>query len=161
MASRSRWGALPFLAATALVSVVGAVATKRGKGLWYRGLRKPPLNPPAWAFGPVWTMLYGLMSWSAYRIWRQPDSQARTRALRIWAAQLALNGAWSPLFFGRHAPRRAMADLVGLVGAIVAYMREAAKVDRTAAALMAPYIAWVGFAGYLNGSIIFRNRRWV
>ncbi len=160
MPFRSRWGALPFLAATALVSVVGSVATKRGKGLWYRSLRKSPLNPPGWAFGPVWTALYGLMSWSAYRIWRQPESEARTRALRIWGAQLALNGAWSPLFFGRHAPGRAMADLVGLVAAIVAYMREAAKIDRNAAALMAPYLGWVGFAGYLNGSIIFRNRRW-
>lgn len=112
-------------------------------------------------FGPVWTTLYGLMSWSAYRIWRLPDSQSRHRALRIWTGQLALNGLWSPLFFGRHAPRLAMVDLVSLFATIGAYMREAAKLDRTAAAMMAPYLAWVGFAGYLNGSIVIKNRRWL
>ena len=63
---RSPLGIVPFLGATAAVSAVGSVVTQRGRGLWYRTLRKPPYNPPAWLFGPVWTTLYGLMSWSAY-----------------------------------------------------------------------------------------------
>ncbi len=155
---RSRWGLVPFVAATALVSVVGGAVTRRGRGLWYRTLRKPPQNPPAWLFGPVWTALYGLMSWSAYRIWKQPASADRPRALQIWTGQLALNGAWSPLFFGAHAPRAALVDLAGLWVAIAGYIKAAAKLDRLAAALMTPYLAWVTFAGTLNAGIIRRNR---
>jgi benzodiazapine receptor len=159
--ARSRFGLLRFLGATAAVAIVGARITRRGRGAWYRLLRKPSFNPPARAFGPVWTALYGLMSWSAYRIWRLPDSPERTRALRIWKAQLAFNGLWTPLFFGKHAPRAALLDLAALTTAIVSYIKIAAKLDRLAGVLMAPYLGWVGFAGILNGAIIRRNRAWI
>ena len=157
-ARRSRLGIVPFLGATAAVAAVGSAVTQRGRGLWYRMLRKPRYNPPAWLFGPVWTTLYGLMSWSAYRIWKLPDSPDRTRALRLWGAQLALNGMWSPLFFGKHAPRAALADLAGMGATILAYVKVAARLDRVASALMAPYLGWVGFAGVLNSAIVRRNR---
>ena len=130
----------------------------RGRGLWYRLLRKPPFNPPPRVFGPVWSVLYAIMSLSVYRIWRKPASPERTRALAIWGTQLGLNGLWSPLFFGKHAPRAALVDLIGLALAIGAYIRAAAKLDRTAAALMVPYLGWVGFAGLLNAEIVRRNR---
>jgi benzodiazapine receptor len=158
---RSAWGIVPFAAATAAVSAVGSGVTKRGRGLWYRLLRKPRYNPPAWMFGPVWTALYGLMSWSAFRIWKQPASPERTRALEIWGTQLALNGMWTPLFFGKHAPRAAMADLGALWLAVAAYIKVASKIDRVAAGLMAPYLGWVSFAGFLNAGIVRRNRAWV
>lgn len=159
MRSRSgKWGLLPFVAMTAAVALAGSRSTRRGRGLWYRLLRKPKFNPPAWVFGPVWTTLYALMSVSAHRVWRQPPSPERTRALALWATQLGLNGIWSPLFFGRRRARAALVDLVGLAAAIAAYIRVAAKVDRLAAGLMTPYLAWVGFAGLLNGAIVRRNR---
>ena len=151
------WGVVPFLAATATVAAVGGRATVKGRGLWYHLLRKPSFNPPSQVFGPVWTTLYGLMSWSAYRIWRSPPSPERTRALVLWATQLGLNGLWSPLFFGKHKPRAALVDLVALATAIAAYIRVASKVDGVAARLMAPYLAWVGFAGLLNAEIVRRN----
>jgi benzodiazapine receptor len=154
-----RWGALPILGATAAVAIVGARSTVRGRGLWYRRLAKPRFNPPDRVFGPVWTALYALMSYSAYRIWRKRSSPERTRALTLWGAQLGLNGLWSPLFFGSHRPRAALADLVGLAAAIGAYIAAAAKVDRVAALLMAPYAAWVSFAGVLNEEIVRLNRR--
>ena len=69
-----------------------------------------------------------------------------------------MNGIWSPLFFGKHRVRAALVDLVGLAAAIAGYIRIAAKVDRLAAGLMVPYLAWVGFAGLLNGAILRRNR---
>jgi tryptophan-rich sensory protein len=97
------------------------------------------------------------MSWSAYRIWKRPDSPERTRALQIWGTQLGLNGMWTPLFFGKHAPRVALLDLVGMAAAIVSYIKIAAKLDRLAGALMAPYLGWVCFAGVLNGAIVSRN----
>jgi benzodiazapine receptor len=153
-----KWRLLPFVGLTAAVAFAGSRSTREGRGLWYRRLRKPRFNPPRWVFGPVWTALYGLMSVSAYRIWRQPPSPARTRALALWATQLGLNGIWSPLFFGKHRPRAALVDLIGLAAAIASYIRVAAKLDRLAAALMAPYLAWVGFAGLLNAAIVRRNR---
>ena len=159
VSKRSRWGILPFVGATAAVVVAGGVVTKRGRGLWYRRLRKPSFNPPSWLFGPVWTALYGLMSWSAYRIYRKPDSPERTKALRIWATQLGLNGIWTPLFFGAHKPRAALVDLVGLWSAVAAYIKAASRLDRVAGYLMAPYLAWVTFAGVLNGAIVRGNPR--
>jgi len=153
----TRLALLPFLGLTATVAALGSGATRKGRGLWYRLLRKPSFNPPARVFGPVWTALYAMMSWSAYRIWRKPPSPERTRALALWGAQLGLNGLWSPLFFGKRAIRAALVDLGGLALAIGAYIRAAAKVDRSAAALMVPYLGWVGFAGLLNAEIVRRN----
>jgi benzodiazapine receptor len=156
---RSRLGLLPIAAVTAAVAGLGARVSQRGRGRWYRRLRKPPFNPPAWVFGPVWSALYGLMSLSAYRVWRKPASPERTRALAIWGTQLGLNGVWSPLFFGRRRIRAALIDIIGLAAAVAAYVRAAARVDRPAAALVAPYLAWVSFAGVLNGEILRRNPR--
>jgi len=159
MARRSSGlGLLAFLGITAAAAAAGARSTGKGGEIWYRLLRKPSFNPPPWVFGPVWTTLYGLMAVSAHRIWRKPSSPDRTRALAIWATQLGLNGIWSPLFFGKHRPRAALVDLIGLAAAIAAYIRAASKLDRAAGALMAPYLAWVGFAGVLNAEIVRRNR---
>jgi tryptophan-rich sensory protein len=143
------------LAATALV---GARATARNLG-WYRRLRKPSWTPPDAAFGPVQTGLYALMGASAWRIWRSRSSPARTRALGLWAAQLAANGAWSPLFFGAHRPRAALLDLGLTLGAVGAYAAAARRVDRAAAWLIAPYVLWTLFAGVLNGAIVRQNPR--
>ena len=147
-----------FVGATAVVAKLGSSASRRPQSLWYRLLSKPTVQPPAWVFGPVWASLYGAMSYSAFRVFRQPPSEERQRALRLWWTQLALNGAWSPLFFGAHRARWALADLVGLTATVGAYTHVAAKVDRPAAWLMAPYLAWLGFAGYLNAGVVRRNR---
>ncbi len=156
---RSKLWFAVFAGATALVAAVGGRATKRGRGLWYRALAKPPGQPPPAVFGPVWTTLYGLMSVSAFRVFGARRTPERDRALRLWWSQLALNGAWSPLFFGAHRPRLALADLTALAVTAAAYTRTAAKVDRPAAWLMAPYLGWLGFASWLNTGIVLRNPR--
>jgi tryptophan-rich sensory protein len=78
-------------------------------------------------------------------------------ALGLWGTQLAFNAAWSPLFFGQHWPRVALADLVLNHASLSAYAAYARKVDPTAAYLVAPYLGWLTFAGALNGSIVARN----
>ena len=156
MRPRSWLAVLGFGGACATAALIGAranVASKR----WYRTLAKPPFQPPDWLFGPVWTVLYALTATSAYRVWRTPESAARTRALRAWATQLAANAAWSPLFFGARRPRAALADLGLLVGALALYARRAAEVDAPAAWMTAPYGAWCGFAALLNAEIVRRN----
>ncbi len=147
-----------FAGATALAAALGASVTYPRQP-WYRALSKPPGQPPAWVFGPAWTTLYGMMAWSAFRVFRARPSTERRRALRMWWTQLALNAAWSPLFFGAHRPRAALADLVGMTVATAAYTKDAASVDRAAAWMMAPYLGWLGYASYLNGAIVMRNPR--
>lgn len=124
---------------------------------WYRRLEKPGFTPPGVVFPVVWTVLYALMAASAYRVWRREDSPARSRALALWWTQLAFNAIWSPLFFGAHRPRAALADLGLLSASLAAYARESNHVDRAAAGMVAPYLAWVGFAGVLSEEIVRRN----
>lgn len=140
------------------VGAVGAASTASGLRGWYQRLQKPPFNPPSWVFGPVWTTLYVLMGTSAWRLWRKRERPEARALLGLWGGQLALNAAWSELFFRRRRPDAAMADLVALWGAIGTYAVQARKVDRTAAALFVPYVAWVTFAAVLNAEIWRRNR---
>ena len=139
-------------------AMLGRVATRRSVGVWYRTLRKPPYQPPSWIFGPVWTTLYGLMAASAYRVWKQQPSRSRSVALALWGTQLAMNAAWTPLFFGARKKRAALVDLAALVAAVAAYAQVSKKIDKPAAAMMIPYLGWLGFAGLLNEELIRRNR---
>jgi translocator protein len=155
---------LLFGALCAGAAVVGTM-TMRGRGrpgsLWFRSLRKPRAYPPNWLFGPAWTVLYGLIAYSGYRVWRAPRSRARTAALSLWGAQLVLNGAWTPLFFGARRPRLALADLVALDASVAAYTGVAARVDPRASQLFAPYAVWLAYASYLNAGIVANNPRFL
>lgn len=146
----------------ALTAGAAAVGTRSSRGAprqrWYRRLHKPPYQPPAQVFGPVWTVLYTLQALSAWRVWNAPGGLLRSRALQLWAAQLGFNAAWSWLFFGRHRPRAALVDQLALGVSLAAYLRAARKVDPAAAWLVVPYLAWVGFATLLNEELLRRNR---
>jgi tryptophan-rich sensory protein len=148
---------LALTAATTVAAAFGAASTRRNLGLRYRLLRKPAFQPPNWLFAPVWTVLYGMMTASAYRVWQRGRGVKRTRALQLWSAQLAANGAWSYLFFARRQRKAAMVDLVGLWALIAAYATRARQIDRTAGWLMAPYLTWTTFAGVLNAELIRLN----
>lgn len=125
---------------------------------WYAGLEKPSFTPPSIAFPIVWTGLYALWAVSGYMIWRAPKSRRRRRALRLWGASLALNAAWSPLFFGARRPGAALLDLAALAIVTSAYTSAAARVDRRASRITLPYLGWLGFAAALNAEIWRRNR---
>jgi tryptophan-rich sensory protein len=119
-------------------------------GTWYASLNKPEWNPPGWVFGPVWTLLYCAMAVAAWLVWRQGGFAAQRRPLRWYAVQLLLNAAWSPLFFGLRRPDIAFAEIVLLWLAIAMTWFTFRPVSRTAAWLLAPYLAWVSFAAVLN-----------
>lgn len=146
--------------ATAISAALGASATRRNRG-WYRLLRKSSLNPPDSAFPLMWTALYALNAVSAKRVYYAEPSARRSRALTLWGVQQALNAAWSPLFFGSHRPRAALADIGLLWVAIGAYIQSARKVDKLAATLVAPYLAWVTFAAFLNEEVVRKNPRFL
>ena len=124
---------------------------------WYDALEKPSFNPPDFIFAPVWTTLYVLIAISGYRVWSSDAGRERTHALALWGAQLTLNAAWSPLFFGAKKPALALADLLMMLATIASYTAAARKVDKPAAWLMSPYLAWVAFAALLNEEIVRLN----
>lgn len=128
---------------------------------WYATLVRPELSPPNWVFGPVWTVLYACMAVVAVRLWNARGKKGMRRkatwALSAFGVQLALNLAWSPLFFGAHMPGVALVDIIAMWVAIVATIVLAARVDRVSAWLLAPYLAWVSFALYLNAAIVVLN----
>ncbi len=124
---------------------------------WYQALRKPSWNPPNWLFGPVWTALYLAMGFALYRIARQPSSSARRAALVAFAAQLLLNAAWTPIFFGARSPGWAFAVIVLLDLLIVVTAARFSKLDRFAGRLLLPYLAWCLFATALNGTLWWLN----
>lgn len=138
-----------FVGLCLVVGAVGGAVTATSVGTWYAGLAKPGFNPPNGVFGPVWTALYVMMAVAAWRVWRA-GAPVRGRALGLWGAQLALNLAWSCLFFGLRAPGPALAEIAVLWAAIAATMLAFRRLDRFAAWLMAPYLAWVSFAAVLN-----------
>ena len=145
-----------FLAATTLVALLGSMATETSVHTWYQALSKPSWNPPAWLFGPVWTVLYLAMALAAWLVWLDHGA-GRREALLLFAVQLILNAAWSWLFFYGRAPGAALVDIVLLWVAIVATTAAFARLRRPAAWLMAPYLAWVTFAAALNAAIVHLN----
>jgi benzodiazapine receptor len=151
--------AAAFIGATVATAIVGKIATKRSRGIWYRLLRKPTLQPPPVVYGPVWSTLYTLSTLSGLSLYRAQTSPARSVALGLYGAQQTFNALWSPIFFGSKRPRLALVDLGLLLGSLAGYTVAAAKADRRAAFLMLPTLAWVSFAGYLNAGVVRRNPR--
>jgi len=147
---------------TALASFFGGRASRNRAGkLWYRFLRKPRQTPPDAAFGVVWPALYGLSALSGYRAWTYRDAPGGKAALALWGAQTAFNGAWSPLFFGQRRTRPALGVLAGNFATLAAYAAKVGRHDRLAAVLVAPYLAWLAFAGTVNFGIVTRNPKWL
>jgi tryptophan-rich sensory protein len=140
-----------FLAVTFAAAGIGSIVTTPNIATWYAGLAKPTWNPPNWIFGPVWTALYISMAVAAWLVWRQGGLWQWPLAL--FAIQLALNAAWSWLFFGFHAPGAAFIEVVVLLAAIVATSTAFWRYSLAAGILMVPYLGWVSFASVLNFTI--------
>jgi translocator protein len=147
------------LVAPLAVGLLGSIPTARAIPAWYRSLEKPAWNPPNWVFGPVWTTLYGLMGVALVLVRRAPGADAgqRARAQAIFGVQLALNLAWSFVFFGGRDLRGALGVIAALWISILATMVSFWPIRRVAAALLVPYLAWVSFASLLNAEIARRN----
>ena len=156
-ASRPWLGLVGFVLACEGIGASGAAFTDP-RSTWYRELAKPPFQPPPWVFGPVWTMLYALMAIAAWRVWRRRREQPLARrGLILFAVQLALNAAWTPVFFGAHAIGAALGVIGALAVAVLLTGLAFRRVDRVAGGLMIPYLVWVLFATTLNAAIHVLN----
>ncbi len=125
---------------------------------WFVTLNKPSFNPPNYLFGPVWSLLYFLMGISLYLIWQQPPSTQRKQAITIFLIQFALNVSWSFIFFKEHQILWALVDIIVLWLLILITIFSFAKLNKTAAWLLVPYISWVSFATLLNAAIWLLNK---
>jgi translocator protein len=152
---------LVYAAAVVVVASVGGLATSAGQGSggWYADADKPFFTPPDWVFGPVWTVLYAAMALAAWRLSRRrAEGVSDVRPLlRLWWVQLALNFLWTPLFFAGELLWLALVDVVLLDLLLTVLVVRAWRVDRVAAALLAPYLAWVLYATALNLGIALLN----
>lgn len=146
-----------YAAAVVLAAAGGGAATRRSVATWYPALRKPSWTPPSQAFGPVWTVLYAQMVYSAQRVAGSPDPRRR-RALTLWWLQLGLNAAWTPVFFGARRTGAGAVVICALLPAVAATAAASARVDRRAGVLYGPYLAWSTYAAALNLEIWRRNR---
>jgi translocator protein len=153
--SRAReWVVLAgFLVVTALAAVTGSLAAIEAAAE-YAQLEQPPWAPPSGVFGPVWTVLYVLIAVAAWLVWRRAGGFAAARAaLTAWLVQLALNAAWTPLFFGQEQFGLAFAEILVLDVAVVTTAVLFARHQRLAAGLLLPYLAWLAFATALNFAV--------
>ena len=140
-----------------LVAVVSgglAIGYLTAPGEWYAQLTKPGFNPPAWVFGPAWTVLYVLIAVAGWRVWRREPGGW---PMRLWWTQMVLNFSWSPVFFSAHRIGLALIVVLLLLAAILAFIATVWRRNRVAAWLFAPYAAWVAFASLLNASILRLN----
>ncbi len=130
--ARAVISALLAVGAVATASIAGQIATYPNLSPWFASLTKPSFNPPNWVFAPVWTTLYALMAFALWRILRSRASSLRTTAVSLFFIQLALNAAWSWMFFWAHSP------LLGLVNIV------------PQAWCLVPLALWVSYASILN-----------
>jgi tryptophan-rich sensory protein len=142
-----------FLLVTFAAAGIGGWATAAAVRDWYPTLAKPSWNPPAAVFGPVWTVLYVCIAVAGFLAWRRVGLSGRPAATALFLTQLALNAAWSVLFFGLRQPGWAFAEVVLLWLAILATTVVFFRIAPWPGGLFVPYLAWVTFAAVLNFTI--------
>ena len=144
---------------TALVAIPGVVVAGMLVGLlsnsgmengWYAALERPGFQPPSWLFGPIWAALYALMALALAVVWNEPPSAERTAAIRLFFAQLLLNYAWSPIFFGAHMIDVALVILFVLLLLALMTAKSFRKIRPMAGWLLLPYLLWLCLAVALN-----------
>lgn len=145
-------GFMGWLALVLLAGGLGALASVEAAS-FYAQLNRPGWAPPAGVFGPVWSLLYGLMAVAAWLVWREPAQPLRAPALAVFVLQLAVNALWSWLFFAWHRGAWALADVLVLLALIAAMVVLFRRIRPLAAWLLWPYLAWVAFASALTWAV--------
>lgn len=139
------------------VAALGALATTPKIPTWYATLNKPAFTPPNIVFPIVWNILYAMMAASLWMLWQAPRGPFRNRAIALFLIQLAVNLAWSWIFFGAQSIAGGLVTILALDILVAWTILAAWKVDRIAAALLLPYLLWIGYATALNAEIARLN----
>ncbi len=152
-----RWDRLEtiLVAAAAAVAVAGIGLLLTRLGPWYYALRKPRWQPPDWAFGPAWTLIFTLAAWAGVVAWRSPMNGLGT--IVLFAVNGVANVTWSLLFFTLHRPDWSLVEWVFLWFSVLVPIVIFAHPAPEASWLLVPYLLWVSFAGVLNLAIVRLN----
>jgi tryptophan-rich sensory protein len=145
-------GLAGWLAASFLAGGLGAMASVSA-GAFYAGLSQPAWAPPAWLFGPVWSVLYVMIGVAAWLVWRKHGFSGATTALWLYGAQLIANALWTWLFFVWHLGALSLVEIILLWLLIIATIGAFWRLHRLAALMLVPYLAWVSFASALTYSL--------
>lgn len=156
MLNRTKITYLIAIGVSQLAGVIGSIFTLNAIPNWYAYLEKPFFNPPNWIFGPVWTTLYTLMGIAAGMIFLS-KSRKRKDALYLFGAQLFLNAIWSIIFFGVQDLLWSILVIIMLDITVFLTIKDFYKINKKAAYLLLPYLAWILFATLLNISILLLN----
>ena len=144
-----------FLIVTFSASLIGSVTTLNFKEPWYSLLNKPAFNPPDWIFGPVWTILYLMMTIAIWLFWHTKNRDINT--VYIYFIHLIFNTTWSIIFFVFHNILLALIVLFILIILIITLIIRFKRVNLLSAYLMIPYLLWCCFALILNMSLLILN----
>jgi len=179
MADRPCAGNLLRIAGAVILPNLGGIyngrLTRQNLQNWYANLKFPSFKPPNAVFAPMWISLYAGMGYGSYLVWRDGggfSGEAARLPLIAYGTQLALNWAWTPIFFGQHNIKgvstgditllytylihfihQALIDIVALTATAGACGVLFYRVNKTAGLLFVPYLAWLGFATALNYAI--------
>ena len=138
-----------------VVAGIGGAATDIGP--WYFNLIKPAWQPPDWAFGPIWTLIYITTGIASVRAWRLGDELQRSNFLLALLINCVLNVLWSVLFFKMQRPYVALIEVVVFWLSILPLILLPLRYSPRSSLLMLPYLAWVSVAAYLNLTIVRLN----
>lgn len=151
---------LKWLSVSLAVLLLGGWLTSFGLGDWYKSLRFPPFQPPAWLFSPAWTIILTLL---AIATWKITDGIADKKPVRLawpltlYAAQIVLNSGWSLLFFAMRRPDFALWEILVLDLVLLAMIVFYWRISKVAGLMMVPYFAWLVFATAINWWIVSNN----
>ena len=137
-----------FVIATLAVGASASLFTEPNIGGWYAHLVRPAIAPPNWVFAPVWTTLYVVMAYAAWRVWKK--TSLKSIEMAAWGIQLLFNFAWSAIFFAAHQIAAALGEIILLDLAILYTTLLFLRRDRIAGLLMLPYLGWALFATVLT-----------
>ncbi|WP_327111285.1 tryptophan-rich sensory protein [Streptomyces sp. NBC_01341] len=157
--SSGRWKTYAGSAAAVTVAAVAGSWAVAPDTHWYRSLSKPSWQPPAWAFGAVWTPLYASIAWAGGRALLAARAEERKTLAMSLGVNLTLNTTWNVLFFRLRSTKAGLMGTALLDVSNAELIARTARVDRASALALIPYAAWCGFATCLNASIARKNRR--
>jgi tryptophan-rich sensory protein len=120
---------------------------------WFDGLNKPSFMPPGWTFGVVWPLLYAMLGVAVATVLVEPASDRRRLGLILFVIQMALNFAWSPIFFAAHDITFAKWLIFVMAIIAAATAGQFLRIRKAAGLLMVPYLGWLVFAAILNATI--------
>lgn len=144
--------------ATVLLGTLAGILSNSGySNGWFRTLALPSFMPPGWAFGVAWTILYVLLGLALAMILHARGAAGRGRILALFLLQLAINFAWSPVFFGMRQVALGLAMIAAMIVLTLVLILLLRRLRGAAALLLIPYLAWLCFAATLNYRILVDN----